>query len=120
MRAQEPRRDTVYTLRVSTALSRGASLTDPAAGVLVCLVAGDGSALLRRVPRINDPELTEQEVRDICSSIDDREAGANCAVALHAAASQRQSGVGPRLRFQVRAPGRLPGSGRGAPQSTPG
>ncbi|EFN54594.1 hypothetical protein CHLNCDRAFT_135440 [Chlorella variabilis] len=98
--AQEPRRDTVYTLRVSTALSRGASLTDPAAGVLVCLVAGDGSALLRRVPRINDPELTEQEVRDICSSIDDREAGANCAVALHAAASQRQSGVGPRLRFQ--------------------
>ncbi len=41
------------------------------------------------------------QVRDICSSIDEAGAGANCAVALHAAAKQRMSGVGPRLRFQV-------------------
>jgi hypothetical protein len=70
--------------------------------VLVCLLASDGAALLRRLPRLNDPELSEQEVRDICASIDEKEAGANCALALHAAATQRQSGAGPRLRFQVR------------------
>ncbi|KAL4427631.1 hypothetical protein ABPG75_001720 [Micractinium tetrahymenae] len=99
--APEARRpDTVYTVRLSTAMQRGAALSDPAAGVLLCLVAGDGTALVHRVPRVNDPEITEQEVRNICSSIDEEGAGANCAVALHAAAKQRMSGVGPRLRFQ--------------------
>ncbi|KAL4855806.1 hypothetical protein ACK3TF_003579 [Chlorella vulgaris] len=100
--AEAPLRETVYTLRLSTSLTRGATLTDPTAAVLVCLVGGDGSALLHRVPRITDPELAEQEVRDICASIDDKEAGADCSLALHAAASQRQSGASapPRLRFQ--------------------
>lgn len=51
------------------------------------------------------PALPRQEVRDICSSIDDRDAGANCAAALHQAASQRQAGAGPRRRFQVEAGG---------------
>lgn len=46
--------------------------------------------------------IVMQEVRDICASIDDKDAGANCAVALHQAASRRQAGAGPRLRFQVR------------------
>lgn len=155
-----------------------------------CLVGADGSALLHRVARLNDPDITEQvgrrrlrllaqldclhcisggvlqaaglvviavpqlpratrcclgqlrllppagmqrpqvetgmpqreikllripqEVRDICASIDDKDAGANCAVALHQAASQRQAGAGPRLRFQVRHSGTeriLTGSG---------
>lgn len=99
--APEARRpDTVYTVRLSTGMQRGAALSDPTAGVMLCLVAGDGTALLHRVPRMNDPEITEQEVRNICSSIDEEGAGANCAVALHAAAKQRMSGVGPRLRFQ--------------------
>ena len=43
-------------------MRRGAALSDSAAGVLVCLMAADGAALLHRVPRLNDPELTEQEV----------------------------------------------------------
>ena len=85
---------------------RGAALNDPTAGVLVCLIGADGSALLHRVPRLNDPEITEQEVRSICGSIDDKDAGADCAIALHAAATHRASGVGPRRRFQVRFLGR--------------
>ncbi|PRW45591.1 lipase PLAT LH2 family [Chlorella sorokiniana] len=98
--AEQGRKDTVYTLRLSTGLQRGSALTDPTGGVLVCLVGADGSALLHRVSRLNDPDITEQEVRDICASIDDKDAGANCAVALHQAASRRQAGAGPRLRFQ--------------------
>lgn len=43
-----------------------------------------------------------QEVREICSSIDDKDAGADCEIALHQAAVRRASGAGPRLRFQVR------------------
>lgn len=95
-----PRQDTVYTVRLSTGMQRGAALSDPTAGIMLCLVSGNGTALLHRVPRVNDPEITEQEVRNICSSIDEEGAGANCAVALHAAAKHRMSGVGPRLRFQ--------------------
>lgn len=58
---QDPaRKDTVYTLRVATGPARGAALNDPTAGVLVCLVGKDGAALLHRVPRLNDPETTEQ------------------------------------------------------------
>jgi hypothetical protein len=103
----EGQRDTtVYTVRLSTGLMRGAAHNDPTAGVLVCLIGADGSALLHRVPRLNDPEITEQEVRSICGSIDDKDAGADCAIALHAAATHRASGVGPRRRFQVRFLGR--------------
>ncbi len=43
-------------------MQRGAALSDPSAGILLCLVSGDGTALLHRVSRINDPEITEQEV----------------------------------------------------------
>lgn len=52
--AQDPqRRDTVYTLRLSTGLQRGAALTDPTAGVLVrcgavggtCAAAPQGTLL---------------------------------------------------------------------------
>lgn len=98
---QEPRKDTVYTVRLSTGQRRGSALSDPTAGILVCLLSEDGSALLHRVPRLNDPETTEQEVQAICSSIDDQEAGADCSLALYAAATQRLSGQAPpRLRFQ--------------------
>lgn len=54
------RKETVYTLRLATAPARGSALTDPAAGVVVCLVGRDGAALLHRVARLNDPETTEQ------------------------------------------------------------
>ena len=51
--------------------------------------------------RLPFPSSHPPQVRSICESIDEKDAGANCAVALHAAASQRLSGAGPRLRFQV-------------------
>lgn len=48
-------------VRLSTGMQRGAALSDPTAGIMLCLVSGNGTALLHRVPRVNDPEITEQE-----------------------------------------------------------
>lgn len=66
------------------------SLDDEDAGVATALI-----------PTPYPPTPNLQGVRDICSSIDDKDAGADCAVALTQAASQRQAGVGARPRFQV-------------------
>jgi hypothetical protein len=58
---------TVYTLRLITSFDRGAALSDPAAGVNVCLIAADGRALLHRVPPVNDPKEALSSMDDICA-----------------------------------------------------
>ena len=103
------RGDTVYPLRLATGQHRGAALSDPAAGVLLCLVGADGASLLHRVPRLYDPAATQLEMQEMCAllDVDSEAAGANCALALSAAAAAQlpdggDGGGGMRLRFQVR------------------
>jgi hypothetical protein len=57
----------VYTVRLITSFERGAALSDPAAGVNVCLIAADGRALLHRVSPVNDPQQALSSMDDICS-----------------------------------------------------
>lgn len=58
---------TVYTIRLITSFERGSALTDPMAGVNVCLIAKDGRALLHRVPPVNDPQAALSSMDDICA-----------------------------------------------------
>ena len=86
---------TVYTLRVHTGLKRGSALDDYNAGVLVCLVGSDGAAYLARLQPLADPESREQELLQVCSSLDgDSDAGANCRLVLHSIGKQRKAGSG--------------------------
>ncbi|KAK9828601.1 hypothetical protein WJX72_000987 [[Myrmecia] bisecta] len=75
--ANSATKNTVYTLRLCTGFGRGAGLTDPLAGVLVCLIGQDGSSCLHRIPPLNDPETTAAELEEICK-VADKEDGANC------------------------------------------
>jgi hypothetical protein len=59
--------NTVYTLRFRTAYGRASGLSEPYAHILVCLVGKDGTAVLRRVSPVNDPEANEAELLEICS-----------------------------------------------------
>ena len=61
---------TVYTLRVSTDVHRGAALTDPSAAVLVCLIGEDGSSILRRISPLVDPVADAEEIMRICTDTD--------------------------------------------------
>lgn len=58
---------TVYTVRLITSFDRGAALSEPAAGVNVCLVAADGRCLLHRVPPVNDPQEAASSMDEICA-----------------------------------------------------
>lgn len=57
---------TVYTIRLTTGLRRGAALSEPDAGVWVALVGADGGSLLQRCCPINDPHLAQAELQAIC------------------------------------------------------
>lgn len=59
----------MYTLRLSTSWDRGSALSEPMAGVHVCLVGKSGSAVLHRIPPVNDPMDRFNMMRDICSSV---------------------------------------------------
>jgi hypothetical protein len=60
---------TVYTLRVRTSWDRGSALSEPLSGIHVCLVGKNGSAVLHRIPPVNDPADRWNMMRDICSSV---------------------------------------------------
>lgn len=60
---------TVYTLRLVTSWDRASALSDPMAGVHVCLIGKSGSAVLHRVMPINDPKDHLQMMEDVCSSV---------------------------------------------------
>eukprot|EP00884_Botryococcus_braunii_P007342 jgi/Botrbrau1/16609/Bobra.0068s0036.1 len=68
---------TVYTIRFQTDKGRASGLTEAYDGVMVCLISQDGTAVLRRVSPLNDPEVTEKEVFEICSVVD-KSTGADC------------------------------------------
>lgn len=53
-------------MRLITSFDRGAALSDPYAGVNVCLVARDGRAVLHRVPPVNDPAEALSSMDSIC------------------------------------------------------
>lgn len=42
-------------------------MSDPSAGVNVCLISQDGRSLLHRVPPVNDPQEAASSMEDICS-----------------------------------------------------
>jgi hypothetical protein len=64
-----PSSSTVYTLRLSTSWDRGSAMSEPMAGVHVCLIGKSGSAVLHRIPPVNDPMDRVNMMRDICSSV---------------------------------------------------
>lgn len=72
-------------------MRRGAALTDPGAGVLVCLIGEDGSSVLRRVTPLADPAADAEEVMRICGGDDIPPPGANCSAALDNAARRSVS-----------------------------
>ncbi|GBF87634.1 hypothetical protein Rsub_00345 [Raphidocelis subcapitata] len=92
---------TVYTVRLITSFDRGSALSDPNAGVSVCLVAADGRALLHRVPPVNDPQETLRSMDELCAIVTD-EVGANCVVAASSPPPAFPAGKEPvpRPRFQ--------------------
>lgn len=57
---------TVYTIRLTTGLSRGAALSDPYAAVNVCLVGAGGTSALYRISPVNDPMESRQHTMEIC------------------------------------------------------
>jgi hypothetical protein len=54
-------------VRLITSFDRGAALSDPYAGVNVCLIAEDGRAVLHRVPPVNDPAEALSSMDSICA-----------------------------------------------------
>lgn len=64
-----PSSSTVYTLRLSTSWDRDSAMSEPMAGVHVCLVGKAGSAILHRISPVNDPMDRLNMMRDICSSV---------------------------------------------------
>ena len=100
-----PRSPTVYSLRLATGVSRGSALSDPTAGVLVCLVGQDGSAVLHRVTPLSDPEAQAAEVAEICEV---RAVGVGCIASRRDGAGAKhqvkgtevlQTGPPPRCRL---------------------
>lgn len=52
----------MYTVRISTGSSRGSGLDEPMAGVQLCLVGANGSAVLHRVSPVFDPAALQEEL----------------------------------------------------------
>ena len=52
----------MWTLRFVTAQSRGSQLSEPTAGVQVCLVGQSGDAVLHRVSAYHDAASEKQEL----------------------------------------------------------
>eukprot|EP00879_Flechtneria_rotunda_P005442 GHRR01005735.1.p1 GENE.GHRR01005735.1~~GHRR01005735.1.p1 ORF type:complete len:405 (+),score=150.85 GHRR01005735.1:874-2088(+) len=72
-----PRGMTVYTIRLSTSYDRGAALSEPYAGVNVCLVGKNGSAILHRILPVNDPEGNRRAMEQVCD-VAGADTGADC------------------------------------------
>ena len=58
---------TIYTIRLCTSLQRRSALSQPLAGVQLCLIGKDGRAVLRRVSSEVDQEEQIGALRKICS-----------------------------------------------------
>lgn len=53
-------------MRLTTGFTRGAAMTEPYAGVNVCLLGQDGKAILHRISPVNDPTVSKGELEEIC------------------------------------------------------
>lgn len=73
---------TVYTLRITTSSDRKASLSEPASGVLVCLVNDSGDSLLRYIPNCESASDVDSAMREICANIEDIPLGADCSLSM--------------------------------------
>jgi hypothetical protein len=60
-------KSTVYTVRLTTSWDRGSALSEPMAGVNICLISKDGRAVLHRISPVNDPKDNLQVMQHICS-----------------------------------------------------
>ncbi|KAF8059173.1 hypothetical protein HT031_005345 [Scenedesmus sp. PABB004] len=69
---------TVYTVRLTTSWDRGSALSEPLAGVNVCLIGRSGAAVLHRISPVNDPADNRRVMEDICSIVGE-DSGADCA-----------------------------------------
>lgn len=67
--SSSPSSSTVYTVRMTTSWDRGSAMSEPMAGVHVCLIGKGGSAVLHRIGPVNDPMDRLDMMRDICSSV---------------------------------------------------
>uniref|UniRef100_A0A383VRU7 DUF7755 domain-containing protein n=1 Tax=Tetradesmus obliquus TaxID=3088 RepID=A0A383VRU7_TETOB len=94
-------KSTVYTVRLTTSWDRGAALSEPMAGVNVCLISKDGSAVLHRIAPVNDPRDNLQVMQQICSLVGE-ESGADCSSVSSMDAPVWPAGKEPvaKLRFQ--------------------
>lgn len=61
---------TVYTVRLTTSFDRGSALSEPLAGVNVCLIGKDGTGVLHRITPINDPSENQRVMEEVCSVSD--------------------------------------------------
>jgi hypothetical protein len=57
---------TVYTIRFTTGVARGAAMSEPYAAVNVCLIGQDGRAALHRVSPVNDPMESRAHTVEMC------------------------------------------------------
>ncbi|GLC44248.1 hypothetical protein PLESTB_000756800 [Pleodorina starrii] len=110
---------TVYTIRFTTGVSRGAAPSDPYAAVNVCLIGQDGQAVLHRVSPVNDPIQSRAHTVEMCQLIGP-DVGADCSMALADAAASSgtdgsQPGQGQQQQQQQRPtqPGATSSSGSG-------
>ncbi|KAF6257027.1 hypothetical protein COO60DRAFT_1526268 [Scenedesmus sp. NREL 46B-D3] len=93
-------KSTVYTVRLTTSWDRGAALSEPMAGINICLISRGGNAVLHRISPLNDPRDNMQVMQHICSLVGE-ESGADCSVSsMDAAAWPAGKEPAPKLRFQ--------------------
>lgn len=59
---EHPDQQTVYTVRLSTGSTRGSGLSEPNAGVQLCLVGASGVALLHHISPVLDPQKLQEEL----------------------------------------------------------
>eukprot|EP00882_Tetradesmus_deserticola_P013176 GHRQ01013972.1.p1 GENE.GHRQ01013972.1~~GHRQ01013972.1.p1 ORF type:complete len:221 (+),score=21.04 GHRQ01013972.1:99-665(+) len=60
-------KSTVYTVRLTTSWDRGAALSEPMAGINICLISKSGRAVLHRISPLNDPRDNLKVMQHICS-----------------------------------------------------
>lgn len=94
---------TVYTIRMVTSMQRGAAMSEPMAGIHICLVSKDGRGVLHRVAPISDPEEQQAIMHSICA-VAEPDVGANCEILSPSgpgpALPPPRSPAGPKRRFQ--------------------
>lgn len=108
LRSQPTQRPfTVYTVRFRTSSSRDAEPEDPQAGVLLCLIAENGDAVIRRIARHPDPlgaDVADAAEACAAASAARDAAGFEAVAALERAASRSAADGGSEGAGKAAAP----------------